>query len=141
MIDTERQFGKTSRIILQNGQYLSEKSAGKDMTELAMQMLNGQVQTQLQQLLRDASVGPTTAQTQQSSSLPEVLPAAASRIAKEEQADLVLGYVVNQEVRALEAELAAAEALKQAEDEARRKANTEPVETSPGALPPSARME
>ena len=62
-------------------------------------------------------------------------------ISEEEQADLVLGYVVNQEVRALEAEQAAAEAQKQAEDEARRKANTEPVETSPGARPPSARME
>lgn len=62
-------------------------------------------------------------------------------ISEEEQADLVLGYVVNQEVRALEAEQAAAAAQKQAEDEARRNANAEPVEEPTGGRPPSARME
>ena len=55
-------------------------------------------------------------------------------ISEEEQAELVLGYVVNQEVRALEAEQAAAAEKKLAEDEARRKANAEPVD-QPGGNP------
>lgn len=62
-------------------------------------------------------------------------------ISEEEQADLVLGYVVNQEVRALEAEQAAAAAQKQAEDEARREANSQPDGDAGSSLPEPARME
>lgn len=62
-------------------------------------------------------------------------------ISEEEQADLVLGYVINQEVRSLEAERAAAEEKKLAEDEARRKANALPVEQSGAGQVPSARMD
>ena len=62
-------------------------------------------------------------------------------ISEEEQAELVLGYVVNQEVRALEAEQAAAAEKKLAEDEARRKANAEPVDQPGVNLTPPARMD
>ena len=65
---------------------------------------------------------------------------AAPVITEEEQAELVLGYVVNQEVRALEAEQAAAEEKRLAEEEARRKANAEPLEQSDSSLPEPARM-
>lgn len=65
---------------------------------------------------------------------------AAPVITEEEQADLILGYVVNQEVRALEAEQAAAEAKRLAEEEERRKANAQPLDESDGSLPEPSRM-
>lgn len=80
LLQADWQLGETEKLILQSGQYISEKNAERDMAAVAMKMMTSQVQGQLQQLLREANEGPGARRFQgaaRSGALPQTLPAAA----------------------------------------------------------------
>ncbi len=68
---------------------MSEAATRANPTAIATQMLSGQVQSQLQQLLA-AETGTTVGKLNNSNLAPEILPAAAANIANNETADVVV---------------------------------------------------
>lgn len=89
LLQTDRLLGKTCRLIVHNGQYISESQATENPRQLAARMLTGQIQSQLQVLLSEDFAAPAGRLRDQSQSVPEVLPQVAVRLATEEQADVV----------------------------------------------------
>jgi hypothetical protein len=88
LLDADRVLGKTCRLINYGGQYMSEAATRANPTAIAAQMLSGQVQSQLQQLLA-AETETTVGKLNNSNLAPEILPAAAANIANNETADVV----------------------------------------------------
>ena len=86
LLQADRVFGKTCRLIYQGGQFISESNGEQNLEQLAGQLLNGQVQSQLQQLLG----GEFSTQKPRESLLDDdKLPQAASQLAERENADIV----------------------------------------------------
>ncbi len=95
LLDADRIFGKTCRLIFQSGQYLSDDQASAaDVQQLATQMLTGQIQSQLQELLTEG-IGPAGAsaaaqhQNAAGGKPGDLLNPSAAAIADRERADVV----------------------------------------------------
>lgn len=88
LLNADRVFSRTCRLIYQNGQLISEAAATANPETLAVQMLSGQVQGQLQQLLGE-EFGAAVPQAAKQPLAGDVLPDVAARIAEQEQARVV----------------------------------------------------
>jgi hypothetical protein len=91
LLQTDRIFGRTCRLIYHSGRYVSEQDATANPETLALELLAGQVQSQLSALLSEnagASAGKLKAETN-APALGQSLPSPAVVIATAEQADVV----------------------------------------------------
>lgn len=88
LVNADRLLGKTCRLIRHGDRYISESAANADPMALATEMLSGQVQNQLQELLSANSVQ-ALKKPNPNVAAPNILPSAASDIADREQADVV----------------------------------------------------
>lgn len=89
LVATDRAFGQTSKLILLNGEYVSERGSSAQIQMLTTKMMMGQVQSQLQDLLNEGG-GPTSSVAGKGfAAVPATLPATAKSLASAEQADVV----------------------------------------------------
>lgn len=89
LLQTDRIFGSTCRLILQEGRYISEQDANANPESLALELLTGQAQSQLNALL-NPDAGVSKLKTQSKLPVPgQSLPSSAVVIATVEQADVV----------------------------------------------------
>ena len=92
LLDADRIFGSTCRLILQSGQYLkNDQSSAVDLQQLTAQMLTGQIQSQLQDLLNEGggTLGPAAPQKPVAGKLSSLLNPVAAAIADREHANVV----------------------------------------------------
>lgn len=92
LLNADRIFGKTCRLILQSGRYVAEDNAsGADLQLLAAQMLTGQIQSQLQELLSEDFTKPAGANANSAAAAkPSAqLDPRAAAIANQQRADVV----------------------------------------------------
>ena len=91
LLQTDRIFGRTCRLILQTGRYVSEQAANANPESLALELLTGQVQSQLNALLNpNAGVSTGKLKAQTNAPVPgQSLPSSAVVIATAQQADVV----------------------------------------------------
>lgn len=90
LLSADRVLGRTCRLIFQSGQYISEAAAAANPEALAVQLLSGSVQSQLQQLL-GPEFGSAAARQPAArlAAVGDVLSVDASRVAERENADVV----------------------------------------------------
>lgn len=88
LLHADRTIGKTSRLVYFNGTWLSESSSAENQEAMMMQMMQGSLQSQLQQLLNETAGSPPGHQAKQGG-FPDVLPIKAVALAQSEDADVV----------------------------------------------------
>ena len=93
LLNADRIFGKTCHLIFQSGQYLQDgQQSPADLQQLAGQMLQGQLQSQLQELLGEGFGPPgglSTSQKNIKQKPGDILNASAAAIADRDNADVV----------------------------------------------------
>lgn len=91
LVATDRAFGTTAKLILLNGEYVSEQGSAAQIQMLTTKMMMNQVQSQLQDLLNEggglAGGGPKGGGSLKR--VPETLPASAAALATSQNADVV----------------------------------------------------
>jgi hypothetical protein len=91
LLQTDRIFGRTCRLILQAGRYISEQDANANPETLALELLAGQVQSRLNALLNE-NTGASAGKLKAGTNVPvpgQPLPPRAGLIARAQQADVV----------------------------------------------------
>ncbi|MCR9198192.1 MAG: hypothetical protein NXI04_06085 [Planctomycetaceae bacterium] len=96
LVVTDRAFGTTAKLILLNGDYVSERGSAAQIQMLTTKMMMNQVQSQLQDLLNEGSGLPgglggelSNTGADNTGAVPGSLPAKAAAIAAAENADVV----------------------------------------------------
>ncbi len=88
LVNADRLLGKTCHLIRHRDRYISESAANANPMGLATEMLSGQVQNQLQELLSANSLQALN-KPKPDLAAPPILPSTASDIADREKADVV----------------------------------------------------
>lgn len=96
LVATDRAFGTTTKLILLNGDYVSERGSAAQLQMLTTKMMMNQVQTQLQDLLNEGGGLPgglggglANQGAGKAAVVPQSLPAKAAALATAENADVV----------------------------------------------------
>lgn len=89
LVATDRAFGQTTKLVLVNKEYISERGGAAQIQMLTSRLMIGQVQSQLQSLLNEGSGLPKPQISTGFSAVPGVLPESGRRIAVSENANVV----------------------------------------------------